>query len=218
MVLPGPWDQVTTLPTRCPPRLPRPLLGARPRPRRRPAVRGPTWGAAAAGGAPGGGALRDPRLRAAKPCPAPSAPRRPVPTLPPPALPGPPAARSAPPAHTRARATRSPRPPRPAAARLPARPSRGARATAPAGAAEATPPGQRRHKLVPWFPGPRRRGDATPAAPRGTGVGKSVKRSNSRSPRAQKSGGRVPAARPAPEMRQRRRLTVQGGGRGGRSR
>ncbi|KAM7159196.1 uncharacterized protein WM277_008474 [Molossus nigricans] len=52
---------------------------------------------------------------------------------------------------------------------------------------------------------------------RGRRVGESAKRSNSRSTRDQKSERRVPAARSEPGM-QRWRLTVQGGGRGGRSR
>lgn len=124
-------DQVTTPQTRRPPRLPRPQLcarPARPRPRRLPAGRGPRSGRG--GGRGRGKALRHPR----------PAPRSPVPRRARLAgrsqlyrrRPGP-SARSAPPAHTRARTTRSPRPPRPAAAR-PAEP-RGP--SAGAGGAEA---------------------------------------------------------------------------------
>lgn len=158
--------------------------------------------------------------------------RRPVTTLLPPAELGSPAAR---PAGARAHARtddtqpghRVPPPPSPAA--RPPGPSRGARATARAGAAA-----RGRHFARPApaqvssrLPGPSALRENTAegaekegerGGARGRRVGKSEKRSNSRSTRDQKSGRRVPIARPAPGMRRRRRLTVQGGGRGGRSR
>lgn len=164
-------DQVTTPQTRRPPRLPRPQLcarPARPRPRRLPAGRGPRSGRGGGRGRGRGKALRHPR----------PAPRSPVPRRARLAgrsqlyrrRPGP-SARSAPPAHTRARKTRSPRPPLPPP---PARPSRGARAPAPAGLgrAEATLHRQRRAQVSSSAPGPRRRGDETPRAPRRRGGGR----------------------------------------------
>lgn len=191
----------------------------RPRPAGSPRDADPARGA-------GRGALRDPRLLAAEARPASSAPPQPVPTLQPPAQPGPPAARSAPPAHTRARTTRSPRrPPPPAARPQPGPPGRPRGPSDGRGARKPLCTGSAGHKLVPRPPRPGAEGTKRPGrrgggegAPRGARVGKSAKRSNSRSPRAPKSGRRVPAARPAPGMRRRRRLTVQRGGRGGRSR